>query len=73
MKIKFAPGTRVRLISTGEVGIVICGWADEVMETDYYVAFFGGNFPSGKPVRKPYVLRYAGMSLELCEETLRDR
>lgn len=30
---------------------------------DCYVAFFGDEFPNGKPSEKPYVLRYAVTSL----------
>jgi len=61
-------GTKVKLISTGEVGVVIYGWVDKVMGDDYYVAFFGKGFPSGEPTDKPYVLRYAGMSLETIDD-----
>ena len=66
---KLPAGTKVKLISTGEVGVIICGWIDQVMDDDYYVAFFGQSFPSGKPSDKPYVLRYAGMSLEIFDTT----
>ena len=61
-------GTRVRLTSTGEVGVVIHGWWDQdIQMLDYYIAFFGTEFPEGKPDQIPYVLRYAGMGLELIE------
>jgi hypothetical protein len=61
-------GDKVRLRSTGEVGVIVWGWNDEVMGRDFYVAFFGNQFPDGKPTEKPYVLRYAECSLELVSE-----
>ena len=58
-------GTKVRLPSTGEVGIVIHTWLDAEMQcADCYVAFFGQSFPAGKPDEIPYVLRYLATSLE---------
>jgi hypothetical protein len=56
-------GDRVRLKSTGEVGVVIWAW-DDPAGTDAYVAFFGSEFPAEKPHAAPYVLRYASTSLE---------
>lgn len=59
-------GTKVRLPSTGEVGIVIHTCLDAEMQcADCYVAFFGRSFPAGKPDEIPYVLRYLATSLEL--------
>jgi hypothetical protein len=60
---RFSVGDRVLLKSTGEVGIVVWTWDDEVLGADTYVAFFGNEFPVGAPEKKPYVLRYASSSL----------
>jgi hypothetical protein len=61
-------GSKVRLIGTGEVGIIIHTWHDEFLDTtDCYVAFYGHDFPDGRPVEKPYVLRYLISSLEAVE------
>ena len=58
-------GVKVRLVGTGEVGIVVWTWHDEFLAAqDCYVAFFGKEFPEGKPSEKPYVLRYLSTSLE---------
>jgi hypothetical protein len=64
---EFSAGGRVILVSTGECGVVVHGWAsDEVggMQ-DCYVVFFGPAFPEqGRaPTQRPYVLRYAVSSL----------
>ena len=68
MKSKLTIGTKVRLRSTGEVGIVIYAWyEEEIAGEDCYIAFFGEEFPKGKPLEKPYVLRYAPESLEVIE------
>ena len=65
-------GTRVRLNSlvndehepVPEFGVVIHCWLnDEIGMFDCYVAFFGSEFPAGKPTEKPYILRYASTSL----------
>ena len=65
-------GTRVRLDSlvndegepTAEFGVVVHCWLDdEIGMFDCYVAFFGPEFPEGKPSEKPYILRYAATSL----------
>ena len=62
-------GMKVRLGSTGEVGIVIWTWRDEFLASqDCYVAFFGRELPVGKPSEKPYVLRYLSTSLERIDE-----
>ncbi len=59
-------GSRVRLISTGEVGVVVHAWWDtEIQGAYYYVAFFGQTISVAKPDNVPYVLRYAETSLEL--------
>jgi hypothetical protein len=61
----FQVGERVKLISTGEVGIVVHAWWEaETDGNDYYVAFFGESFPISKPEKLPYVLRYGEPSLE---------
>ncbi len=69
---RLTPGTRVRLDSfvnddnetTPESGVVVHSWFDqEIGGFDCYVAFFGREFPQGKPSEKPYILRYAATSL----------
>ena len=60
-------GVRVRLRSTGEVGVVVACWFDGVLDdVDCYVAFFGDAFPApgAPPAAKPYILRYLASSLE---------
>ncbi|MEM9344989.1 MAG: hypothetical protein AAGB26_00085 [Planctomycetota bacterium] len=58
-------GTKVRLSSTGEVGIILHSWNDsETGDEDNHIAFFGEDFPIGQPERSPYVLRYFTSSLE---------
>ena len=66
-------GTKVRndLLDRGgpEFGIVIHCWMnEEIGGYDCYVAFFGREFPSGHPKRKPYILRYASSSLTVLSE-----
>jgi hypothetical protein len=56
-------GDKVKLRTSGEVGIVVWlfdldGWPTA------YVAFFGADYPVGTPKRPPYVLRYALSNLE---------
>jgi hypothetical protein len=64
----FRIGQRVRLSSTGEVGLVVWLWHNsEIDTTDAYVAFFGAEWPVGEPSEKPYVLRYLASSLEALE------
>ncbi len=67
-----APGTKVRRDAewdNGEVksefGVVVHCWQDEQAGMfDCYVAFFGfAGFPAYHPAEKPYVLRYAAVSL----------
>lgn len=60
-------GQRVRLPSTGEVGVVVWLWVDEHGDVDAYVAFFGTKFPGGEPAGTPYVLRYYANTLEALE------
>lgn len=61
-------GTKVRFADSGEVGIVVWTWHDEFLDTqDCYVAFVGTEFPTGKPLEPPYVLRYLASSLEVVE------
>jgi hypothetical protein len=66
------PGTKVRLDSlvndndevTSEYGVVVHCWQDQELGFhNCYVAFFGDAMPSGQPAEKPYVLRYAAISL----------
>lgn len=61
---KLRIGQKVRLSSTGEVGIVVWLWKNEYGDTDVYVAFFGMEFPVIEPKEKPYILRYYDSSLE---------
>lgn len=66
------PGTSVRLVNHGdgswEDGVVIHCWLDEEIGSfDCYVAFIGDAIPAGKPLKKPYVLRYASASLKIIE------
>lgn len=56
-------GQKVKLLSTGEVGVVVWTWSDNYGDQDAYVAFFGNTFPTDVPEGKPYVLRYAASSL----------
>ena len=49
-----------------EVGIIVHIWRDtETGLDDAYVAFFGEDFPDGRPATKPYLLRYFLSGLEL--------
>ena len=65
----FSPGTKVKLISTGEVGIVVHGWQNLEMDAmDYHIAFYGELFPKAEPSEPPYVLRYLESSLEKIDE-----
>jgi len=66
------PGTRVRLDAfvnddddlTSEFGVVVHCWLDdEIGMFDCYIAFFGSEYPDGKPPEKPYILRYSTTSL----------
>jgi hypothetical protein len=66
-------GTKVRyggLEEDGpEFGVVVhCWMSEEIGGYDCYVAFFGNEFPSGRPKQKPYVLRYAASSLNVVSE-----
>lgn len=67
-----APDTRVRRDAEwddgefkSEFGVVVHCWKDEKTGMfDCYVAFFGfAGFPTDQPAEKPYVLRYAAVSL----------
>lgn len=61
----FRVGEKVRLLATGEVGIVVHAWWNpEIDGNDYYIAFFGQSFPSAEQDRRPYMLRYSETSLE---------
>jgi hypothetical protein len=66
------PGTKVRydgLVEGGpEYGVVVHCWIDSEMDIyDCHVAFFGNEFPPGAPTDRPYILRYASMSLTVLE------
>jgi len=66
-------GTRVRYdgnVEGGpEFGIVVhCWMSEEIGGYDCYVAFFGGELPSGPAKSKPYILRYAASSLKVIKE-----
>jgi hypothetical protein len=51
-----------------EYGIVVHCWIDdEIGAHDCYVAFFGNKQPMGKPIKKPYILRYASTSLTVID------
>jgi hypothetical protein len=57
-------GQKVRLKSTGEVGVVVCLWANEHGDIDTYVALVGTEFSIAEPETRPYILRYYATSLE---------
>lgn len=63
------PGTKVRhdgLEDGPEFGVVVHCWHEpEIGGYDCYVAFFGADFPAGRPNQKPYILRYAVASLQV--------
>jgi hypothetical protein len=60
-----AIGQRVRLPSTGELGIVVWVWHNaDIDGLDTYVAFFGTEWPAQDRVEMPYILRYAASTLE---------
>lgn len=68
------PGTAVRYdgLEEGgpEYGIVLHCWLDdEIGANDCDVAFFGDKQPTGKPIVKPYILRYASTSLTVIDKT----
>jgi len=66
---KLEIGTKVRHPDSGEVGVVVYTWRDDFLQLqDCYVAFFGTEFPDGKPAEKPYILNYAALSLEVVEK-----
>jgi hypothetical protein len=60
-------GQKVKLLSTGEVGVVVWSWKNMDGVVDAYVAFFCETFPGGEPIEKPYILRYYESSLEPLE------
>ncbi|MCP2729277.1 hypothetical protein [Limnofasciculus baicalensis] len=62
------PGTKVKLPTTGEYGIVAhCWYSDDIYDFDCYIAFFGRSFPDRETKCRPYILRYAAVSLEILE------
>lgn len=66
------PGTPVCLDvydrDESEYGVVVHCWFDEeICVYDCYVAFFGFHWPEGKPAERPYILRYASLSLKVCQ------
>lgn len=74
------PGTAVRYdgLANGdpenqggsEYGVVVHCWLDEEIQAhDCYVAFFGNTKPIGRPQKKPYILRYASLSLTVLNAT----
>ena len=60
-------GQKVRIRSTGELGVVAWLWQDGE-DCDTYVAVFGKQFPVNRPESKPAILRYAAISLEPINE-----
>lgn len=51
-----------------EVGVVVHLWMDPETELqDAWIAFFGEEFPKGKPAEKPVILRYFASGLEVIE------
>ena len=51
-----------------EVGVVVHIWRDpETDLDDAYIAFFGDEFPNGKPSEKPVILRYFVGGLDLID------
>jgi hypothetical protein len=62
--VEFTIGEKVKLKSTGEVGVIVWFWEDGYGAIDAYIAFFGDKFPHTKPKEKPYILRYYTSSLE---------
>lgn len=61
----YQSGSKVKLVSTGEVGVVIHSWKNPQLNTvDYHVAFYGTQFPVDEPENPPYVLRYSEASLK---------
>jgi hypothetical protein len=51
-------------VTTPEFGIVVqCRLDDQIGMFECYVAFFGTEFPDGKPLEKSYILRYGATSL----------
>ena len=64
-------GTHVRydaFEAGAEYGVVVHCWPDDDIHAyDCYVAFFGNAPPSGKPTEKPYILRYASVSLKVVD------
>ncbi len=58
-------GQRVRLSTTGELGVVVWLWHNEQINAqEAYVAFVGSHWPTAAPSDIPYVLRYMASSLE---------
>lgn len=66
------PGTEVRYDGLHEGGpeygtVIHCWLDDEIGAHDCYVAFFGDKQPMGKPIEKPYILRYASTLLTVID------
>ena len=59
VKVGYKVGDKVMLTSTEEKGVVVSCWVNELGGEEAYIAFFGNEFPTGKPEDKPYVLHYA--------------
>lgn len=66
---KYERGQTVAYDGSGhrEYGVVVHSWVDEGGAHDYYVAFFDGGIPNGKPSQKPVILRYYEESLSAVE------
>lgn len=63
-KRSYKVGDYVGLESSGEVGIVLAVWVDEVGKEQVYVAMYGQDtVAEGKPDTKPTVHRYASVEL----------
>lgn len=60
-------GQKVRISTTGEVGVVAWVWTDKFGDVDVLVTCFGKEFPTGEPVH-PYLLRYYADTLEVYED-----
>lgn len=72
---RIVPGTYVKRNdpTNEEVGIVVsCWFEEEIQAKDCYIAFFGENFPVGKPPTKPYIFRYAATSLTVVDNPYYD-
>jgi len=68
VKEKDLVGKKVKHPDSGECGIIVHAWFNELITAvDCYIVFFGEEFPVEKPKQKPYVLRYAEAGLEFLD------